>query len=147
MLDDGTGSGDTSLLLNKWKTDFEILFNGTSDDASFDDRLLEQADALYREWDRQIPQAEHQDTDEQTAMDILNSPLDIDEMRKALQRAKLGKATGIDKIPNEIHKHPGLLYALHRLYCACYDKNIIPSIWCKSIQKFLIRYYLMSLCH
>ena len=82
---------------------------------------------------RIVPHAEQEGQDEHIATAIMDSPLDVEETRKALQRAKLGKATGIEKIPNEILKQPNLLYALHHLYFTCYDKNIIPSMWYTSI--------------
>ena len=38
-----------------------------------------------------------------------------------------------DNLPNEILKHPHLLALLHRFFCSCFDNNVIPSVWYKSI--------------
>ena len=54
--------------------------------------------------------------------------MDIEETWRALHRAKVGKAVGVDSIPNE--KQPELL---HRLYSVCYEQNVIPTLWYKTI--------------
>ena len=40
---------------------------------------------------------------------------------------------GVDYIPNEIIKQPGLHYALFKLFVSIFDKGIVPSIWLKAI--------------
>ena len=64
---------------------------------------------------------------------MLNSPIDIAETTRALQRAKTGISFGVDALHNEVLKHPQLLYSLQRFNNACYDNNIVPSVWYQSI--------------
>lgn len=48
-------------------------------------------------------------------------------------KAKQGKATGIENIPNEILKSPKLLYILYECFKTCFEPGIRLSIWSKSI--------------
>ena len=133
VLDDGTEISDKTQLLAKWRSDFEKLFNGTLDINNYDNEFLESIEAHCREWDTHTPADDDISEDNELWTDMLNSPIDIAETTRALQRAKTGKSIGVDKLPNEVLKHPQLLYSLHRLYSACYDNNIVPSVWYQSI--------------
>ena len=133
MLDDGTESSDQTIILNKWRADFESLFNGTLNGNTFNDDFLERAGTIYENWTNNVPESHLSDSDNDAWSDILNSPLDIEETRRALHRAKVGKAVGVDNIPNEILKRPELLHVLHRLYSVCYEQNVIPTLWYKTI--------------
>jgi len=133
ILDDGTESTDQAVILTKWREDFESLFSGTVDDENFDDDFLQRCEELYTNRNNNVPAYCELDTGSNIWSDILNSPLDIEETRNALQRAKLGKAVGVDNLPNEILKRPELLHVLHRLYSTCYEQNVIPTPWYKSI--------------
>jgi hypothetical protein len=46
---------------------------------------------------------------------------------------KLGKATGVDKIPNEILKCPRMTDILHQLFCCIFRQGKMPSVWNDSI--------------
>ena len=102
VLDDGTESSDQTIILNKWRADFESLFNGTLNGNTFNDDFLERAGTIYENWTNNVPESHLSDSDTDAWSDILNSPLDIEETRRALHRAKVGKAVGVDNIPNEI---------------------------------------------
>ena len=47
LLDDGTETSDPGKIREKWKHDFELLFNGISNSGDFDDEFLQRADTLY----------------------------------------------------------------------------------------------------
>ena len=121
MLENGTETFDREEIRQKWKRDFEQLFNERLDvdgDIEFDDEFLMQSEQLYSEWDNRQPNEDIM-MDNDVWYNLLNAPLD--------------KAVGVNNLPNEILKHPHLLALLHRIFCSCFDNNVIPSVWYKSI--------------
>ena len=58
-LDDGSESSDKTVILDKWKRDFESLFNGNEDAMDFDDVFLERAETFCREWDTVLPEEDN----------------------------------------------------------------------------------------
>ena len=63
----------------------------------------------------------------------LNKPLEIDEVKKAVDKAKFGKASGVDGIPNEVLKSDFIVKYLHAFFQMCLDYSIIPSPWTQAI--------------
>lgn len=66
---------------------------------------------------------------------ILNDNMTLEEVQKAVDKAKLYKAVGVDEIPNKDLKAPSMLRTLHGLFRKCFQDSIIPSVWNKSIIK------------
>ena len=56
---------------------------------------------------------------------LLNSNITINEVRWAVRRAKLGKACGMDRIPNEVLKQPLVVELLHYVYMFCFDTGLV----------------------
>lgn len=54
-------------------------------------------------------------------------------MKKAIEKAKLGKATGIDLIPSEVLKNDSSLLVLHSLFNVCFETRKVPTVWSRSI--------------
>lgn len=65
----------------------------------------------------------------------LNRNITIDEVRRAVNRAKVRKAVGIDMIPNEVLKNEQVIGILQKLYQLCLDTSILPECWKKAIIK------------
>ena len=63
----------------------------------------------------------------------LNTELTIAEVQLAINRAKTGKATGIENLPNEVLKSPMLSHTLFSLFKKCFETGKIPSMWLRSI--------------
>ncbi len=61
--------------------------------------------------------------------DGLNGQITLDELRKAINSTKCGKAIGVDNVPNEILKNVNLLNALHSLYQYCFENDVVPDMW------------------
>ena len=59
---------------------------------------------------------------------IINWDIIFGETVKVIKKLKSKKAVGVDYIPNEIIKQPGLHYALFKLFVSIFDKGIVPSI-------------------
>ena len=65
--------------------------------------------------------------------DLLNSPITLEEIMRVLTKAKSGKAVGIENIPNEILRCDKLVPVLFKRFSTCFEHNIIPSLWYKTI--------------
>ncbi len=68
-----------------------------------------------------------------TPNNILNSPLEMEEVRKIVDKAKSRKAAGIDNIPNEVLKNQPVIKCLHALFQMCFDHGLIPTAWTQAI--------------
>ena len=66
-------------------------------------------------------------------MNDLNRPIDKDEVRDAVFRAKLGKAVGIDEISSEILRNDTCINLLFRIIKHCFFEGSVPTEWRKSI--------------
>ena len=40
---------------------------------------------------------------------------------------------GVDFIPNEVIKSPGIYYIVYKLFAAVFDKGMVPSTWLRAI--------------
>ncbi|VDI44475.1 Hypothetical predicted protein [Mytilus galloprovincialis] len=50
-----------------------------------------------------------------------------------MRLVKLGKAVGVDNLPNEILCNKILTVPLQKLFDMCFSHGIVPSPWCQSI--------------
>ncbi len=66
---------------------------------------------------------------------FLNSSISEDEVKRAIGRLKVRKATGMDDLPNEILKIPCLFEMLHNPFSVCFEYGLVPSDWHRSIIK------------
>lgn len=113
-------------VLEKWKRDFESLYNGT-DNSEFDSEHYNQAkvhkllienninDPLY------MPNV------------TLNGSITLTEISDLVMKAKSRSACGYDEIPYFALKCPVIIATLKELFQLMFDTGIIPSIWRKSI--------------
>ena len=62
-------------------------------------------------------------------LDQLDAPPSIEELGRAIDHLRNGKAPGNDGIPAEVLKHgqPALLKPLHELICDCWERGHIPQ--------------------
>jgi hypothetical protein len=67
--------------------------------------------------------------------DLLNAPINYDEIRKGVYSAKDNKAVGLDNLPYEIFKQSTSIYILCSLFNLFFQAGIMPSIWLKAIVK------------
>lgn len=121
LLDDGSISNDSCVILSKWIEDCSRLFSKEANNDS--DEFVQFIKQINAQW-------EENDLDPTTN---LNDKITIDEIKNALRKLKNGKATGSDNIPNEILKQESLVTVLCELFNVCLTYNVIPDVWCNSI--------------
>ena len=112
-------------VLNKWKDDFQSLFSGNDEtqDANFDNYIKSnknqiEANMLGSSWEENL---------------FLNRHFTMIEVQEVISRSKNGKATGIDRIPNEVIKNNEVIKVLTHLFQLCLDSGKVPSVWLRSI--------------
>ena len=64
-----------------------------------------------------------------------NQHIRIFEVKKVIDAAKRGKASGIDNVPVEVLKNDTAVSFLHVLFNICFDNGIVPADWGKCIIK------------
>lgn len=90
-------------VLKKWEQDFADLFSGNHIPANFDDNFLREACELKDDLERHMNQYGY------SSNIFLNSDITLEEVRTAIDQAKLKKAVGVEEIPYEVLKSPSLL--------------------------------------
>lgn len=113
VLSNNTLETRKEFVLKKWEQDFADLFSGNHIPANFD----EEKDDL----ERRINQYGY------SSNIFLNSDITQEEVRTAIDQAKLKKAVGVEEIPNEVLKSPSLLNVLFCLFKFCFKHSIVPS--------------------
>ena len=141
-LQNGDITDDIPTVLNTWKSEFENLFNSSSQQINND--FAARIDSVTRQWEQQYSDMMENRADPdidnvdyldrmRSAHQSLNSEISMDETMKVLRTLKNGKAVGIDNIANEILKVPAIHPCLHKLYSTCFTSGIIPSVWYKAV--------------
>ena len=116
VLNDGIVSNNKDDVLNRWKSDFCNVLNSAPVYGS-----------AAADEDENSPQhGEVTDTG-------INNPLTLAEVKKAITRAKRGKAVGYDDLPVEALDNTNAIAFMHNLFRECYAQSIVPSVWLKGI--------------
>ena len=63
----------------------------------------------------------------------VNRTITLWETQKAINKAKMKKATGTDSIPNEALKNDMSVYLLQNLFHVCFENCIRPIEWTKAM--------------
>ena len=66
-------------------------------------------------------------------IDELNCDISIEEVRKAVYRAKLNKAVGVDELPSEVLRNEKCVVLLHKIIRYCFEEGQVPNDWCRTI--------------
>ena len=118
---------DRETVLNKWETDFSNLLNGLDNTNPYNDTFYNSCMAN---------KARLEENMEATANDdLLNSDIEIIEIKRLISKLKNKKACGIDQIPNEVLKCSGVHGFLKALFQKCFISGKVPLLWQKSIIK------------
>ena len=116
---------DRNSVLNKWKTDYECLFNAGQDNPYFDKTNLENVRENICDPDSiSFPTLD---------CSILNAPVSRDEVRVPLYNARARKAPGPDEIPSEVLRNDNCIDILFRIIKYCFDDGRVPNDWTKGI--------------
>ena len=97
LIDDGQVSTDHEIIMRKWKTDYEHLYNGNHDNDN--DIQTRNEHLQYVKIHIHYPDSTIFPKPDCTS---LNMPITHEEVHKAVYQAKLRKASGIDNIHAEI---------------------------------------------
>lgn len=124
-MEDGTIITDKEQVMDKWKTDYEKLYNGGDNTNEFDSQQNMFPEINY------VIRTNNHDLD----MTILNEPISVQEIELVITRAKVRKASGIDDIPREVLKNATCVNLLHTICSYCFEHGEIPTEWTKSIVK------------
>ena len=111
-------------VFEKWKNDFSTLYNTEPLPGTFDDDFYTWVMTEKLQLEQTSVQNQY-----------LNRDISEDEVRKALNKAKSGKAVGIDNIPNEVMKNSPTILLLKTLFGSIFKSTLIPSLWKKAIIK------------
>ncbi|XP_045215299.2 uncharacterized protein LOC123565496 [Mercenaria mercenaria] len=115
MSENGHIIKDKAAVLDKWKSSFSALYNVL-------DREDNAIEEIYAESDGAL------EIDE-----TLNNNISVQEVRKAIFKAKSGKSLGFDGFPYEIFKNDTFVSYLHVLFNVCFNSGKISSDWGKCI--------------
>lgn len=115
-------------VLDKWKQEFETLYNPTKE-VNFDDNFLEEILTMKHNYEENPTETN----------DLVNEEISYDEIEKLVKKAKSNKALVIDFIPNEVLKFKSVILALWKLFTIFFKTGLTPSIWLKPIVNFFFR--------
>jgi hypothetical protein len=123
---EGNVSLNEQTILERWRVDFENLYNG-SGNKEFDNDHYNQAISDKNIRERIMEEQLYQCNDE------INHDISIQEVTDTVMRAKNKSASGFDGIPYSVLKYPIVINTLRHLFQNIFDTSIIPSIWRKAI--------------
>ena len=134
---DGSTSKDEKIVLEKWFNDFSQCFKGMKDDPDlvFDDDFLARISHLKTVFENLSP--EQQEAGSAFDSSSLNCSISFEEVSRAIEKAKLGKAFLF--VPNEALKNDQAKKLLHKLFNICFDSGLSPQDWLKSDLKPLFK--------
>lgn len=118
---------DEQIVLEKWKEDFQNIYN--MDDSATDfncdfQRYLSNHRVLLEE--RMLNPLYNEN-------EQLNSIITVEDIRRLVSRTKNGKSCGIDNIAYEVLKSVNVIYVLHSMFQLTFDTSIVPSLWHQAI--------------
>ncbi len=110
--DNGEINCTKEFVINKWKNDFSQLYNNNDDvyDNNFRTEIINAKSHLERGMLDPL----------YTSNETLNRPIELEEVKKAVGRAKNRKAMGTDNVPNEVLKNKTVIGALHAFFPAMF---------------------------
>ena len=122
----GQLASDTSQVLYEWEKCFSDLFSGNHETDCFDSVFFGEICFLKCK-------VEKESLHRVGYENVLNEEINEEEVQKAIDVLKVGKASGFDGLTNEILKCPLFKELLFVLFKFCFENGIIPSMWYKAI--------------
>ena len=126
LTEDGSLITGSNEVLSKWKDDFEALLTNKKI-SDLENNFLGMT--VYFKNCQEGHMIDPLYTDDEQYSRIFN----IKELECVLDKAKNGKATGIDYVPYEILKYNSLGQILLEFFQLCFDSGHIPSVWTKAV--------------
>ncbi len=123
--EEGNVVTDTEAVLDRWKGDFEGLLQAPAD------RTPEQC-----QFEKDIIQSNRSREalfNDGNCNQTINADFTVDEVKKIVQKAKNGKAPGVDGLIADIFKNVKSIELLTEVFNACLVNNIVPTDWTRGI--------------
>ena len=100
-----------------WREAFEKLGRADGNDERYDRDFWEDTIARVEAWGKQQVVGE------------LDEPITMEEVKKAIQELRRGKAPGVDGVVNEVLKYGGeQMEREHCILCSCIFCERVPSL-------------------
>ena len=125
--DSGLLNSNIEIVLNKWKSDFEHLYNRPADLCGFDNDFYNQAKQMKHQREQEMTAGDYEMNQE------INIDISYDEVEKIIGNLKYKKAVGFDGIPNEALKQPEVVRLLYIFFNKCFNLFTLPTIWLKAV--------------
>ena len=116
----GSINTDPKSVLQKWKHDFEKMYNMQASCSNDQDSNLHGLGNI------------HENQSHSDASDFCG-PITLGEVRQAVLRLKANKASGVDEVPGEVLKNAKVIAFLHQFFNICFESGKIPETWSKGI--------------
>ena len=120
----GDIESDIDSVLERWKTDYETLYNNADENNTCDDAFLSDIKNRLQN---------HKNYVNDIDISELNRPIDRDEVKEAVFRSKLGKSVDVDEIPSEILCNDTCIDLLYKLIKFCFTEGHVPKEWLTSV--------------
>ena len=124
--ENGTPKCDVNDVLNHWRNQFSNLLNKPEENGEnqgVKTGILQQLN--IKEGEMMMANFSQHDR--------LNKSITREEIQKAVNNLKKGKAVGPDLLPNEILIHANVQTFVLNLIQFCFDNSIVPTMWKKAI--------------
>ncbi|XP_063415945.1 uncharacterized protein LOC134697591 [Mytilus trossulus] len=115
---EGNVCKDIKTVYDTWKCKYEHLFNVT--DSKYDEDLL---CTVQHQLENEIINLSGKDSE------ILNNDVSYDDVGKAVYRAKLNKAGGLDQICAEFLRNNSCVNILFKIIKFAFDNGVVPATW------------------
>ena len=127
--EDGSISGDTGEVLQRWFQDISNLYAGLNEqpDIAFDESFYQKVLEKKAEFEKLTGEQQANIPDINYPSSSLNDELTMVEVSNAIDRTKCGKAY-LD-IPNDALKNWNAKLLLHKLFNLCFNSGMSPSEW------------------
>ncbi len=122
--EDGNIETDMDKVLNKWSSEYQMLYTFLPESGTFDDQFFNE----HKHNLINIEQNGH-------ILEGLNHRILLEELYKVISNSKNNKSVGIDNLPNVIFKNKRSNTLLTALFNKILDTGLSPSIWGLSIIK------------
>ena len=124
--DEGNVIANDREILERWRVDFENLYNGCGS-TEFDNVHYNETKSDKDIRERRMEEESYQCNEE------INYDVSFQEISDIVMRAKSNSACGIDEIPYSVLKYPVVINTIRSLFQHIFDTSLIPSVWRKAI--------------
>ena len=118
--EEGSISTDPKIVLQKWKQDFEKMYN------------LKASCSNEHEINFLSPGNTCENQSHPDVSDFCR-PVTLEGVRRAVLQLKSSKASGVDEIPGEALKNAKVIAFLHNFFKVCFETGKVPEAWLKGI--------------